>query len=86
MFAGVKKGIIIGKDVIRVGKSISNEVKDVPVIGSYANQILNHPYTAETEKTLNTAGNVTGIIDEAMKPPPVPKSTYTHRRWSIGVD
>ena len=67
VFAGVRKGIVIGKEAIKVGKNVLEAIKDVPLIGKYAQNILGSQYVGKAEKALETAGHVTDVVEDRGK-------------------
>jgi len=77
VFQGVKKGIAVGKEVVKIGKGVLNAVASVPVIGAYARDLLGAPIVDTVDNVLNTAGQVTDAIEKVA---PIVQQAFNPRR------
>lgn len=54
-YSGVKKGLEFGKNVISTSRDIANSIRNIPVLGQIANQLVNNPIVTTAEQGIDTA-------------------------------
>lgn len=64
---GIKKGIAVGREVIKVGREVAQKLNDVPVVGAYAQTLANNPLVNSVDNALASAEKVREIAEFGVK-------------------
>ena len=67
-FRGIKKGIMVGKEIIDVSKNIIDKINQInPEIGSRLQKISNNKNFKRLDNTLNNANNIINLIENPKR-------------------